>query len=100
MVDLVDGLNLAITGGYDGVDPFELTIEPSAEIGNNQAVGYLKLHLLSLCNSGDSTITATDDNDLLIGGEGSDSFVFESSGLGSGDAPSYDVIQDLFISRH
>ena len=47
---------------------------------------------------GDSTITATDDNDLLIGGTGSDNFVFESSGLGSAGAPSYDVIQDFDAS--
>ena len=42
--------------------------------------------------------TATDDDDLLIGGTGSDNFVFASSGLGSVEAPSYDVIQDFDAS--
>nr|WP_133151835.1 Ig-like domain-containing protein [Vibrio splendidus] len=98
VVDLADVPNLAITGGYDGVDPFELTIEPSAEIGNNQAVGLPQTVSVEFVAEGDSTITATDDNDLLIGGTGSDSFVFESSGLGSAEAPSYDVIQDFDAS--
>ncbi|OBT22394.1 RTX toxin [Vibrio tasmaniensis] len=98
VVDLVDVPNLAITGGYDGVDPFELTIEPSAEIGNNQAVGLPQTVSVEFVADGDSTITATDDNDLLIGGTGSDNFVFESSGLGSAEAPSYDVIQDFDAS--
>ncbi|MEZ9244162.1 Ig-like domain-containing protein [Vibrio lentus] len=98
VVDLADVPNLAITGGYDGVDPFELTIEPSAEIGNNQAVGLPQTVSVEFVADGDSTITATDDNDLLIGGTGSDNFVFESSGLGSAGAPSYDVIQDFDAS--
>ncbi|MDN2667030.1 type I secretion C-terminal target domain-containing protein [Vibrio sp. 14N.309.X.WAT.E.F5] len=98
VVDLADVPNLAITGGYDGVDPFELTIEPSAEIGNNQAVGLPQTVSVEFVAEGDSTITATDDNDLLIGGTGSDNFVFESSGLGSAGAPSYDVIQDFDAS--
>ncbi|MFA0147054.1 Ig-like domain-containing protein [Vibrio lentus] len=98
VVDLADVPNLAITGGYDGVDPFELTIEPSAEIGNNQAVGLPQTVSVEFVAEGDSTITATDDNDLLIGGTGSDNFVFESSGLGSAEAPSYDVIQDFDAS--
>ncbi|MBY7729539.1 RTX toxin [Vibrio splendidus] len=98
VVDLVDVPNLAITGGYDGVDPFELTIEPSAEIGNNQAVGLPQTVSVEFVADGDSTITATDDNDLLIGGTGSDNFVFASSGLGSVEAPSYDVIQDFDAS--
>ncbi|MDH5926348.1 Ig-like domain-containing protein [Vibrio lentus] len=98
VVDLADVPNLAITGGYDGVDPFELTIEPSAEIGNNQAVGLPQTVSVEFVADGDSTITATDDNDLLIGGSGSDNFVFESSGLGSAGAPSYDVIQDFDAS--
>ncbi|PMM60768.1 RTX toxin [Vibrio splendidus] len=98
VVDLVDVPNLAITGGYDGVDPFELTIEPSAEIGNNQAVGLPQTVSVEFVAEGDSTITATDDNDLLIGGTGSDDFVFASSGLGSTEAPSYDVIQDFDAS--
>ncbi|WP_146448762.1 T1SS-143 repeat domain-containing protein [Vibrio kanaloae] len=98
VVDLADVSNLAITGGYDGVDPFELTIEPSAEIGNNQAVGLPQTVSVEFVADGDSTITATDDNDLLIGGTGSDNFVFESSGLGSAEAPSYDVVQDFDAS--
>jgi len=98
VVDLADVPNLAITGGYDGVDPFELTIEPSAEIGNNQAVGLPQTVSVEFVAEGDSTITATDDNDLLIGGTGSDNFVFASSGLGSAEAPSYDVIQDFDAS--
>ncbi|MGO2319181.1 MAG: T1SS-143 repeat domain-containing protein [Vibrio toranzoniae] len=98
VVDLADVPNLAITGGYDGVDPFELTIEPSAEIGNNQAVGLPQTVSVEFVAEGDSTITATDDNDLLIGGTGSDDFVFASSGLGSAEAPSYDVIQDFDAS--
>ncbi|MEZ9288300.1 RTX toxin [Vibrio lentus] len=98
VVDLADVPNLAITGGYDGVDPFELTIEPSAEIGNNQAVGLPQTVSVEFVADGDSTITATDDNDLLIGGTGSDNFVFESSGLGSAEAPSYDVVQDFDAS--
>ena len=99
VVDLADVPNLAITGGYDGVDPFELTIEPSAEIGNNQAVGLPQTVSVEFVAEGDSTITATDDNDLLIGGAGSDNFVFESSGLGSAGAPSYDVIQDFDTAK-
>ncbi|MEZ8640814.1 Ig-like domain-containing protein [Vibrio sp. NC2] len=98
VVDLADVPNLAITGGYDGVDPFEITIEPSAEIGNNQAVGLPQTVSVEFVAEGDSTITATDDNDLLIGGTGSDNFVFASSGLGSAEAPSYDVIQDFDAS--
>ncbi|MEZ9157687.1 RTX toxin [Vibrio lentus] len=98
VVDLADVPNLAITGGYDGIDPFELTIEPSAEIGNNQAVGLPQTVSVEFVADGDSTITATDDNDLLIGGTGSYNFVFESSGLGSAEAPSYDVIQDFDAS--
>ncbi|MEZ9314709.1 Ig-like domain-containing protein [Vibrio lentus] len=98
VVDLADVPNLAITGGYDGIDPFELTIEPSAEIGNNQAVGLPQTVSVEFVADGDSAITATDDNDLLIGGTGSDNFVFESSGLGSAEAPSYDVIQDFDAS--
>ncbi|MGR4998890.1 Ig-like domain-containing protein [Vibrio celticus] len=98
VVDLADVPNLAITGGYDGVDPFEITIEPSAEIGNNQAVGLPQTVSVEFVVEGDSTITATDDNDLLIGGTGSDNFVFASSGLGSAEAPSYDVIQDFDAS--
>ncbi|MEZ9893234.1 type I secretion C-terminal target domain-containing protein [Vibrio lentus] len=99
VVDLADVPNLAITGGYDGVDPFELTIESSAEIGNNQAVGLPQTVSVEFVVEGDSTITATDDNDLLIGGAGSDNFVFESSGLGSAGAPSYDVIQDFDTAK-
>ncbi|NOJ08654.1 T1SS-143 repeat domain-containing protein [Vibrio splendidus] len=98
VVDLADVPNLAITGGYDGVDPFELTIEPSAEIGNNQSVGLPQTVSVEFVAEGDSTITATDDNDLLIGGTGSDDFVFASSGLGSVEAPSYDVVQDFDAS--
>ncbi|MEL0607741.1 RTX toxin [Vibrio echinoideorum] len=98
VVDLADVPNLAITDGYDGVDPFELTIEPSAEIGNNQAVGLPQTVSVEFVAEGNSTITATDDNDLLIGGTGSDNFVFASSGLGSGEAPSYDVVQDFDAS--
>ncbi|XNJ84021.1 Ig-like domain-containing protein [Vibrio cyclitrophicus] len=98
VVDLADVPNLAITGGYDGVEPFELTIEPSAEIGNNQAVGLPQTVSVEFVAEGNSTITATDDNDLLIGGTGSDNFVFESSGLGSAEAPSYDVVQDFDAS--
>lgn len=98
VVDLADVPNLAITGGYDGIDPFELTIEPSAEIGNNQAVGLPQTVSVEFVADGDSTITATDDNDLLIGGTGSDNFVFEPSGLGSAETPSYDVIQDFDAS--
>nr|WP_241904401.1 Ig-like domain-containing protein [Vibrio cyclitrophicus] len=98
VVDLADVPNLAITGGYDGVEPFELTIEPSAEIGNNQAVGLPQTVSVEFVAEGNSTITATDDNDLLIGGTGSDNFVFASSGLGSVEAPSYDVVQDFDAS--
>ena len=98
VVDLADVPNLAITGGYDGVEPFELTIEPSAEIGNNQAVGLPQTVSVEFVAEGNSTITATDDNDLLIGGTGSDNFVFASSGLGSAEAPSYDVVQDFDAS--
>ncbi|MFA0057035.1 T1SS-143 repeat domain-containing protein [Vibrio echinoideorum] len=98
VVDLADVPNLAITGGYVGVDPFELTIEPSAEIGNNQAVGLPQTVSVEFVAEGNSTITATDDNDLLIGGTGSDNFVFASSGLGSAEAPSYDVVQDFDAS--
>ena len=98
VVDLADVPNLAITGGYDGIDPFELTIEPSAEIGNNQAVGLPQTVSVEFVADGDSTITATDDNDLLIGGTGSDNFVFEPSGLGSAETPSYDVVQDFDAS--
>ncbi|UPR59729.1 RTX toxin [Vibrio sp. ED004] len=98
VVDLADVPNLAITGGYNSGDQFELTIEPSAEIGNNQAVGLPQTVLVEFVAEGDSTITATEDNDLLIGGTGSDSFVFESSGLGSAEAPSYDVVQDFDAS--
>ncbi|MCF7493979.1 RTX toxin [Vibrio sp. L5-1] len=98
VVDLADVSSLAITGGYDGVEPFELTIEPSAEIGNNQAVGLPQTVSVEFVAEGNSTITATDDNDLLIGGTGSDNFVFASSGLGSAEAPSYDVVQDFDAS--
>ncbi|UXA00540.1 RTX toxin [Vibrio splendidus] len=98
VVDLADVSSLAITGGYDDVDPFELTIEPSAEIGNNQAVGLPQTVSVEFVAEGDSTVTATDDNDLLVGGTGSDNFVFASSGLGSAEAPSYDVIQDFDAS--
>ncbi|MFA0510896.1 MULTISPECIES: Ig-like domain-containing protein [unclassified Vibrio] len=98
VVDLADVPNLAITGGYNSGDQFDLTIEPSAEIGNNQAVGLPQTVSIEFVAEGDSTITATDDNDLLIGGTGSDNFVFESSGLGSAEAPSYDVIQDFDAS--
>ncbi|WP_299131131.1 RTX toxin [uncultured Vibrio sp.] len=98
VVDLGDVPNLAITGGYNSGDQFELTIEPSAEIGNNQAVGLPQTVSVEFVAEGDSTITATEDNDLLIGGTGSDNFVFESSGLGSAEAPSYDVVQDFDAS--
>ncbi|CAH7170833.1 RTX toxin [Vibrio chagasii] len=98
VVDLADVPNLAITGGYNSGDQFDLTIEPSAEIGNNQAVGLPQTVSVEFVAEGDSTITATDDNDLLIGGTGSDSFVFESSGLGSADSPSFDVVQDFDAS--
>ncbi|MEZ8882503.1 RTX toxin [Vibrio sp. 10N.261.51.A7] len=98
VVDLADVPNLAITGGYNSGDQFDLTIEPSAEIGNNQAVGLPQTVSIEFVAEGDSTITATDDNDLLIGGTGSDNFVFASSGLGSAEAPSYDVIQDFDAS--
>ncbi|QLE95706.1 RTX toxin [Vibrio sp. Scap24] len=98
VVDLADVPNLAITGGYNSGDQFELTIEPSAEIGNNQAVGLPQTVSVEFVAEGDSTIIATEDNDLLIGGTGSDNFVFESSGLGSADAPSYDVVQDFDAS--
>ncbi|WP_061016508.1 RTX toxin [Vibrio splendidus] len=98
VVDLADVPNLAITGGYNSGDQFDLTIEPSAEIGNNQAVGLPQTVSIEFVAEGDSTITATDDNDLLIGGTGSDNFVFESSGLGSAEAPSYDVVQDFDAS--
>ncbi|MFI3275055.1 Ig-like domain-containing protein [Vibrio sp.] len=98
VVDLADVPNLAITGGYNSGDQFELTIEPSAEIGNNQAVGLPQTVSVEFVAEGDSTITATEDNDLLIGGAGSDNFVFESSGLGSTEAPSYDVVQDFDAS--
>ncbi|WP_261886987.1 T1SS-143 repeat domain-containing protein [Vibrio pomeroyi] len=98
VVDLADVPNLAITGGYSSGDQFELTIEPSAEIGNNQAVGLPQTVSVEFVAEGDSTITATEDNDLLIGGAGSDNFVFESSGLGSAETPSYDVVQDFDAS--
>lgn len=98
VVELADVPNLAITGGYNSGDQFDLTIEPSAEIGNNQAVGLPQTVSVEFVAEGDSTINATDDNDLLIGGTGSDSFVFESSGLGSADAPSFDVVQDFDAS--
>ena len=98
VVELADVPNLAITGGYNSGDQFALTIEPSAEIGNNQAVGLPQTVSVEFVAEGDSTINATDDNDLLIGGTGSDSFVFESSGLGSADAPSFDVVQDFNAS--
>ncbi|WP_139685346.1 T1SS-143 repeat domain-containing protein [Vibrio tasmaniensis] len=98
VVDLADVPNLAITGGYNSGDQFDLTIEPSAEIGNNQAVGLPQTLSVEFVANGDSTITATDENDLLIGGAGSDKFVFESSGLGSTEAPSLDVIQDFDAS--
>ncbi|MCG9692980.1 RTX toxin [Vibrio sp. Isolate22] len=98
VVEFADVPNLAITGGYNSGDQFDLTIEPSAEIGNNQAVGLPQTVSVEFVAEGDSTITATDDNDLLIGGTGSDSFVFESSGLGSADAPSFDVVQDFDAS--
>ncbi|MFS1947487.1 RTX toxin [Vibrio lentus] len=98
VVDLADVPNLAITGGYNSGDQFELTIEPSAEIGTNQAVGLPQTVSVEFVAEGDSTINATEDNDLLIGGAGSDNFVFESSGLGSAEAPSYDVVQDFDAS--
>ncbi|MEZ8036324.1 T1SS-143 repeat domain-containing protein [Vibrio crassostreae] len=98
VVNLADVPNVAITGGYNSGDQFDLTIEPSAEIGNNQAVGLPQTVSVEFVAEGDSTITATDDNDLLIGGTGSDSFVFESTGLGSADAPSFDVVQDFDAS--
>ncbi|CAK1849209.1 RTX toxin [Vibrio crassostreae] len=98
VVELADVPNLAITGGYNSGDQFDLTIEPSAEIGNNQAVGLPQTVSVEFVAEGDSTITATDDNDLLIGGTGSDSFVFASSGLGSAEAPSFDVVQDFDAS--
>ncbi len=99
VVELADVPNLAITGGYNSGDQFDLTIEPSAEIGNNQAVGLPQTVSVEFVAEGDSTINATDDNDLLIGGTGSDSFVFESSGLGSADAPSFDVVQDFDTTK-
>ncbi|WP_061040126.1 type I secretion C-terminal target domain-containing protein [Vibrio coralliirubri] len=98
VVNLEDVADLAITGGYSGATTFDLTIEPAAELGNDQAVGLSQIVSVELVDEGDSTITATDDNDLLIGGTGSDSFVFSSSGLGSAEAPSYDVIQDFDAS--
>ncbi|MCZ8499742.1 hypothetical protein O9929_25045 [Vibrio lentus] len=66
LVDLADVPNLAITGGYDGVDPFELTIEPSAE-DRQQPSGKFSQTPVSVefVAEGDSTITATDGNDLL-----------------------------------
>ncbi|OMO32073.1 RTX toxin [Vibrio sp. 10N.261.45.E1] len=98
VVELADVPNLAITGGYNSGTQFGLTIEPSAEIGNDQAVGLPQTVSVQFVAEGDSTITATDDNDLLIGGSGSDNFVFASSGLGSADAPSYDVVKDFDAS--
>ncbi|OQQ09331.1 RTX toxin [Vibrio splendidus] len=98
VVNLEDVADLAITGGYSGATTFDLTIEPAAELGNDQAVGLSQIVSVELVDEGDSTITATDDNDLLIGGTGSDNFVFASSGLGSVEAPSYDVIQDFDAS--
>lgn len=98
VVNLEDVADLAITGGYSGATTFDLTIEPAAELGNDQAVGLSQIVSVELLDEGDSTITATDDNDLLIGGTGSDNFVFASSGLGSVEAPSYDVIQDFDAS--
>lgn len=95
VVELADVPNLSIDGGYAGADTFELIVEPSASIGDNEATGLPQTIQVELVAQGDSTITATSDDDLLIGGDGNDSFVFESSGLGSAASPSLDVINDF-----
>ncbi|WP_408063557.1 RTX toxin [Vibrio pelagius] len=95
IVDLADVSSLAITGGYDNLEPFELTIEPASEIGSNQAVGLPQTITIDLVDVGDSTIHATEQDDLLIGGSGSDNFVFNMDGVGTTASPSFDVIEDF-----
>lgn len=97
-VDYAGVTDLAIVGGYSGADTFELTVTPEASIGDSSAIGLPQVLSISLVESGDSTILATDDNDLLIGGEGDDTFVFGSSGVGTVLSPSLDVINDFQTS--
>ncbi|EKO3943834.1 RTX toxin [Vibrio fluvialis] len=90
--------DLSIIGGYSGSDEFELTLTPSASIGDSSAPGLAQVISISLVEPGDTTILATDSNDLLIGGSGSDIFSFASSGVGSTLSPTQDVISDFQIS--
>ncbi|EGQ9168524.1 RTX toxin [Vibrio cholerae] len=94
-VDLDDVADLAIVGGYNGASQFTLSIEPSASIGSDSANAPAQLLTVNLVAVGDSILTATAASDLLIGGAGADTFLFESNGLGSAGAVTQDVIQDF-----
>ncbi|WP_415679370.1 Ig-like domain-containing protein [Vibrio mytili] len=94
-VDYDNVSDLSIIGGYSGAEQFELTITPEASIDDQSALGLPQVVSVSLVEVGDSILMATADNDLLIGGDGNDTFVFDSSGVGTLLSPSRDVISDF-----
>ncbi|MCA6719551.1 RTX toxin [Vibrio sp. 1409] len=97
-VDQEDVADLSIVGGFSGASDFTLSIKPIATLGAIVAEGAAQTVNVTLVEEGGQTLLATDANDLLIGGSGSDVFQFDSSGLGNELKPSYDVINDFQIS--
>ncbi|NMU75490.1 hypothetical protein HKB17_00065, partial [Vibrio parahaemolyticus] len=79
-VDQEDVADLSIVGGFSGASDFTLSIKPIATLGATVAEGSAQVVNVTLVEEGGQTLLATDANDLLIGGSGSDVFQFDSSG--------------------